>query len=175
MSQQTLPRRPRLIGPRKTFAIVASMYNEEFVQGLIDACKNEIVAIMPNSSIPLYRVPGAFEIPVCAEYVISHTSADVIIALGVVIQGETEHADIVARTVADELMRMGVRHQLPVINEVLLLQDEEQARARCFGEEINRGTEAARAALSMAELFQKLQTAYPTLRPRTGEKEKAGS
>ena len=174
--QQTLPRRPRLIGPRKTFAIVASMYNEEFVQGLIDSCKNEIIAIMPNSSIPLYRVPGAFEIPVCSEYVVTHTSADVIIALGVVIKGETGHATTVARTVARELASMAVRHRVPVINEVLLLDDEDQARDRCFGESLNRGTEAARAALSMAELFQKLHTAYPNPKPREKKsKEKAGS
>jgi 6,7-dimethyl-8-ribityllumazine synthase len=176
MSKQTLPRRPRLIGPRKTFAIVASMYNEEYVQGLIDACKNEIVAIMPNSSIPLYRVPGAFEIPVCSEYVITHTGADVIIALGAIIKGDTEHADIIGRAVAEELSQMAVRHQVPVINEVLLLEDEEQARDRCFGEDMNRGTEAARAALSMAELFHKLHTAYPNPKPRTEKpKEKATS
>ena len=167
MSDKTITRRPRIIGPRKTFAIVASMYNEEFVQGLIDACKNEIIALMPNSSIPLYRVPGAFEIPVAAEYVITHTNADIVIALGVVIQGETAHADIVARTTADRLSEMAVRHELPIINEVLLVQSDEQARERCFGEEINRGTEAARAALSMAELFQKLHTAYPNPRSRT--------
>ncbi len=172
MSTQTLPRRPRLIGPRKTFAIVASMYNEEFVQGLIDACKNEIIAIMPNSSIPLYRVPGAFEIPVCAEYVIQNAGADVIIALGVIIEGSTAHADLVGRSVVNQLQEMAVRHQIPVINEVLLLKDENQARERCLGDEINRGTEAARAALSMAELFQKLEAAYPRDR-KDKEKEKA--
>mgnify|MGYP000594264993 CR=1 FL=1 len=60
-------------------AIVASTFNEDYVQGLIDACRNEIVALVPNSSIPLYRVPGAYEIPVCSEYVITHTGVDVII------------------------------------------------------------------------------------------------
>jgi 6,7-dimethyl-8-ribityllumazine synthase len=148
------------------------MYNEEYVQGLIEACKNEIVAIMPSSSIPLYRVPGAYEIPVCAEYVISHTQADVLIALGVVIEGETAHADIVARSVATSLQEIAVRHQVPVINEVLLLDNEEQAKARCFGDELNRGMEAARAALSMAELFQKLHTAYPD-NGRTAQRERA--
>lgn len=166
MSDKTITRRPRLIGPRRTFAIVASTFNEDLVQGLIDSCRNELVALMPNSSIPLYRVPGAFEIPVCTEYVINHTGADVIIALGVVIQGETAHADIIARTVATQLAEIAVRHEQPVINEVLLLQDEAQARERCFGTEINRGVEAARAALSMADLFQKLHAAYPGLRER---------
>ncbi len=166
MSDKTITRRPRLIGPRRTFAIVASTFNEDFVQGLIDSCRNEIVALLPNSSIPLYRVPGAGEIPVCAEYVLNHTGADVVIALGVVLEGSTAHADIIARTVATQLAEIAVRHELPVINEVLLLKDEEQARERCFGSELNRGVEAARAALTMAELFQKLHTAYPGVRER---------
>jgi 6,7-dimethyl-8-ribityllumazine synthase len=174
MSQQTLPRRPRLIGPRKTFAIVASLFNEELVQGLIEACKNELVALMPNSSIPLYRVPGAFEIPTCAEYIIQHTSADVIIALGVIIEGETAHGDIIGRTVAHHLQEMSVRHIVPVINEVILVQNQEQAEERCLGTRINRGTEAARAALSMAELFQKLHTAYPTPKKRGAGAAKEG-
>jgi 6,7-dimethyl-8-ribityllumazine synthase len=161
MSQQLLPRRPRLIGPRKTFAIVASMYNQEYVQGLIDSCKNEIIAIMPNSSIPLYRVPGAFEIPVTTEYVIQHTGADIVICLGVIIQGDTSHADLIATSVTRALQEMAVRHQIPIINEVLLVNSEDQAQERCLGEDLNRGVEAARAALSMAELFQKLQVAYP--------------
>lgn len=171
MSDKTITRRPRLIGPRRTFAIVASTFNEDLVQGLIDACRSELLALMPNASIPLYRVPGAFEIPVCTEYVVKHSGCDVVIALGVVIQGETAHADIIARTVATQLADIAVRHELPVINEVLLVGDEAQAHARCFGTELNRGVEAARAAFSMTELFQKLHTAYPGLR----ERERAGS
>jgi len=166
MSDQTITRRPRLIGPRRTFAVVASTFHEDLVQGLVDSCRNEILALMPNASIPLYRVPGAFEIPVCSEFVLNHTTADVVIALGVVIQGETAHADIITRTVASQLAEMAVRHEVPVINEVLLVQDEDQARERCFGTEINRGVEAARAALSMGDLFQKLHAAYPGVRDR---------
>lgn len=162
MSDKTITRRPRLVGPRKTLAIVASTFNEDYVQGLIDACRNEIVALMPQASIPLYRVPGAYEIPTCAEYVLNHTNADIVIALGVVMEGETAHADIIARTVAQTLSEMSVRHELPVINQVLLLKDEQQAHERCFGAELNRGTEAARAALSMVELFHKLHAAYPS-------------
>jgi 6,7-dimethyl-8-ribityllumazine synthase len=172
MSDKTITRRPRLIGPRKTFAIVASMFNEEFVSGLVDSCKNEIVSLLPSASIPLYRVPGAYEIPVCAEYIANHTGADVVIALGVILHGETDHADIIARTVAQQLAEMAVRHEIPIINEVLLLKDEKQARDRCFGTDLNRGVEAARAALNMAELFQKLHSAYPAARGRTESPER---
>jgi 6,7-dimethyl-8-ribityllumazine synthase len=162
MANQTLPRRPRIIGPRKTFAIVASMYNETCMNGLVEATKGELLAIMPTASVPLYRVPGAWEIPVCAEYVLQHTHADVIIALGVVIRGDTGHADVITSSLSHELQAMATRHLTPVINMVLLVNNEAEAEERCLGTRINRGIEAARAALNMAELFQKLHTAYPT-------------
>ncbi len=169
MASQTLPRKPRLIGPRKTFAIVASMYNEPLMNGLLDSAKAELLGLMPAASVPLYRVPGAWEIPVCAEYVLQYTNADVIIALGIVIRGETGHADLITSSVCDKLQEMSVRHLTPIINMVLLVNDEDQARARVFGDQMNRGVEAARAALNMAELFSKLHTAYPT--PRKNEDE----
>ena len=167
MSTAPLPRRPRLVGPRKTFAIVASSYNEEYVNGLLEGIKEELLAVMPSASIPLYHVPGAWEIPVTAEYVLEYTAADIIIAVGVIIQGDTTHADLIAQSVSAKLMDQSTRYLTPVINCVLSLKNEEQARERCFGEELNRGVECARAALNMAELFQKLHVAYPT--PRKGK------
>lgn len=164
MASQTLPRKPRLIGPRKTFAIVASMYNERLMNGLLESTKAELLGIMPTASVPLYRVPGAWEIPVCAEYVLQYTHADVLIALGVVIRGETGHADLICRSVTDRLQEMAGRHLVPVINMILLVDNEKQAEERCFGDRMNRGVEAARSALNMAELFAKLHTAYPTPR-----------
>lgn len=169
MASQTLPRKPRLIGPRKTFAIVASMYNEPLMNGLLDSTKAELLGLMPAASVPLYRVPGAWEIPVCAEYVLQYTNADVVIALGIVVRGETGHADLITASVCEKLQEMSVRHLTPIINMVLLVNDEDQARARVFGDQMNRGVEAARAALNMAELFSKLHTAYPT--PRKNEDE----
>lgn len=159
-----LPRRPRLVGPRRTFAIIASSYNEEYVNGLLDALKNELLSIMPSASVPLYNVPGAWEIPVTAEYVMEYTQADVVIAVGVIIQGDTDHADLIATAVSQKLMEQSARHLTPVINCVLCMKNEEQARLRCLGVEFNRGIECARAALNMAELFQKLHTAYPSSR-----------
>jgi 6,7-dimethyl-8-ribityllumazine synthase len=63
--------------------------------------------------------------------------------------------------VARELMAMSTRHTTPVINCVVDAQTEQQAEVRCLGSEFNRGAEAARAALNMAELFHKLHVAYP--------------
>ncbi len=156
-----LPRRPRLVGPKKTFAIVASLYNETYVQGLLQALKEELLGIMPSASVPLYHVPGTWEIPATAEFVLGNTAADVLIAVGVVIQGETSHANVIVQEASRELMAISTRHVCPVINCIVDAQTEEQANVRCLGTEYNRGTEAARAALNMAELFHKLHVAYP--------------
>ncbi len=168
MAGSSLRRRPRLIGPRKTVAIIASTFHENYVASMIEHARDELLASMPNASVPLYRVPGAHEIPVCASYVTSHTNADVIIALGVIIRGETEHADLVATSVFSGLQEIAVHQEIPIINEVLLLDSEAQAKERCLGEEINRGTEAGQAAVSMAELFIKLRETYPDVVNKTG-------
>jgi len=86
-----------------------------------------------------------------------------------VIRGETGHADLITQSVSDKLQEMAVRHLTPIINMVLLVNNEADAQARVFGDQMNRGVEAARAALNMAELFSKLHTAYPT--PRKNEDE----
>ncbi|MEM7144009.1 MAG: 6,7-dimethyl-8-ribityllumazine synthase [Verrucomicrobiota bacterium] len=160
MSKTSLPRRPRMIGPRQTIAIIASIYNDEFVSALIKAAQKELEQLVPQATVPLLRVPGAYEIPVCAQYLAKHGNPDVIIALGVVIRGETAHADLVASSVCDSLQRVATENLVPIVNEVLLLNNAEQAKERCMGTRINRGVEAARAAAGMAEMFQKLQRTY---------------
>jgi 6,7-dimethyl-8-ribityllumazine synthase len=149
----TLPSRPRSFGPRKSFAIVASQYHHGYVQGLVDHTKRELEAIAPNTNIHVYEVPGAFEVPVVVQEVAAKGGVDGVIALGVIIQGETAHAEMVARSVTESLQRIALNYRLPVIHEVLLLQNENQARVRCLEDEINRGTEAARVAMRMAHVM----------------------
>lgn len=154
------PSRPRPIQDRVSIAIVASLYNNQFVQGLVDAGREELEELAPNASITVYRVPGAFEIPVCAELVIKNTRPDVVIAYGVIIRGSTEHADLVGASVTDALQQMAVRHTLPVVHEVLLVSSEEQAQERCLGVKMNRGTEAAQVAVNMMALFRKMRASF---------------
>ena len=162
MAAGTLPRQPRVASnTRSNIAIIASIFNKTYVDALVESARAEIAALIPNAVVPVYRVPGAGEIPVCAEFVATRTKASVIIAVGVIIQGETSHADLIAHTSASALQDIGRSHLLPVINQVLLVENEAQAHARCFGDEINRGTEAARAALSMMDLFAQLEKTYP--------------
>jgi 6,7-dimethyl-8-ribityllumazine synthase len=67
-----------------------------------------------------------------------------------------EHGDLVGASVTDALQNIAITHGIPVVHEVLLVSSEEQAEARCMGEDINRGAEAARVAAEMVSLFKKM-------------------
>jgi 6,7-dimethyl-8-ribityllumazine synthase len=146
-----LPSRPRQVSQRRTFALVASEYNSEFVKGLSEHAEHELREISPNFQVIHFTVPGAFEIPLLVQEVASRKDIDAIIALGVIIEGETQHAALIGATVTTSLQQIALSFRVPVIHEVLLVKNAEQARKRCLGEEINRGTEAARAAVRMVQ------------------------
>jgi 6,7-dimethyl-8-ribityllumazine synthase len=164
-STSALPARPRTFSGKKNIAIVASLYNQEFVDAMLHAAQLELQTVMPNATVRVFRVPGAFEVPVTTAYVLEHTEASAVICLGVILQGETKHAHLVAQSVTESLQSLAIFHQTPIIHEVLLLETREQAYERTAGSRINRGVEAARAAANMIELFQKLHAAFPNPQP----------
>jgi 6,7-dimethyl-8-ribityllumazine synthase len=152
-----VPTRPRLAqNAAHRFAFVASRYNPEFVDSMLAKAQQEIAALEPLSKSEVIHAPGSFEIPFLARRVIQQRRPDAVICLGVILQGETPHADLIAASVSDALCRLSVETLTPVIHAVLLLKNEEQAHARCLGEEINRGTEAARAAIEVLRASQSL-------------------
>lgn len=152
-----IPRRPRVIGSKRTFAIVASQFNARYVQGLVDHAEKELNTVAPDATISIQRVPGAFEIPLVVRQLASLAKADAIIACGVIMQGETDHARNLSRCVTDALQRIAVDYGVPVINVVLSFDNETQARERCLENDINRGTEAARAAVEIGNVMSELR------------------
>jgi 6,7-dimethyl-8-ribityllumazine synthase len=156
MSKVT-PRRPRVIESKRAFAIVASKFNARYVQGLVDHAEKELNTLAPNATISIQRVPGAFEIPVVVRELASLDKADAIIACGAIMQGETNHAKNLSRSVTDALQRIAVAYGVPVINVVLSFDNETQASERCLDNKINRGTEAARAAVEIAAVMSELR------------------
>lgn len=137
-------------------AIVASQYNAHLVDAMLEQAEQEIKKLQPNVSIEIVRVPGAFEIPLFVKLIAKKKKADAIIALGVLLQGETAHADLVATSVSQALMALSIECSLPVIHQVLLLNNEAQAMDRCINETKNRGIEAARVAVSAIEVIKKI-------------------
>jgi 6,7-dimethyl-8-ribityllumazine synthase len=149
----TAPPRPELTKDKCSFCIVASRFNAQYVDGLVNHAMDELHTLAPAARVAVHRVPGAFEIPVIVQELAVHATPDAIIACGVILQGETNHARNLSRSVTDALQRIAVDHGVPVINVVLSFDTEEQAVARCLGNKINRGTEAARAAVEIAKVM----------------------
>ena len=152
-----VPPRPSVVDGKRTFIIVASQFNARYVQGLVDHANKELCVLAPSATISLERVPGAFEIPVVVHELASQRKADAIIAIGVILQGKTGHAENLSWSVTDALQRIAVDHGVPVINVVLSFDNETQARERCLENKINRGTEAARAAVEIASVMLELR------------------
>jgi 6,7-dimethyl-8-ribityllumazine synthase len=139
------------------FVIVASRYNGRHVNSMLQAARAELQR-GGATVIEVVRVPGAFEMPaVVARLARQRAPAwDALICLGVILRGETVHADLIARGVTEALVRVQVETGIPVVHEVLLLENHQQARARCLSPEHNRGTEAAQTALAMKSVLARL-------------------
>lgn len=150
-----LPIKPRSFGAKTKICIVVSKYNEKYTSSLLENCQNELNDILPSSAITVLETPGSFEVPVTVEHALQEYQPDLVIAFGLIIRGGTQHGDLIAESITNSLQEIAVRHTKPVIHEVLLVNDEDQAYARCIGSDLNRGLEAARAACAMAELFEK--------------------
>jgi 6,7-dimethyl-8-ribityllumazine synthase len=152
------PERPKDVLEGGRFVIVASEYNREFVDPMVLAAEAEFQEGKAQE-VRIVRVPGAFEIPVAAARLarIITRPYDGIVCLGVILRGETTHAQFIGEAVTTALMRLSVKTEVPVVHEVLLLENKEQARVRCLGEEHNLGREAAMTALAMARVMRALR------------------
>lgn len=133
-----------------SYAIVASKFNETYVRAMVDHAHSELNTLEPDAPVVLVWTPGSFEIPLFVQATAELKRFHAILALGVILEGETEHARLVAESVTKALLDLSLKHRVPVIHEILLLKNEEQARERCLGTTHNRGLEAARAAVSAA-------------------------
>jgi 6,7-dimethyl-8-ribityllumazine synthase len=152
-----------------SFAIIASRYNARYVDAMLRAARTELKGAGAKD-IRIIRVPGAYEIPIVAARLAraAHAQGDTqrasrgtqqvsaIVCLGVILRGQTVHAAHIGDAVSRALMEIQLRYEIPVIHEVLLLENEEQARARCLDRKHNRGAEAAQTALAMARVMRSL-------------------
>ncbi|MDP7293147.1 MAG: 6,7-dimethyl-8-ribityllumazine synthase [Verrucomicrobiota bacterium] len=154
LKKATKARANRAAGKR--VAIVASRYNARYVNSMLRAAQAELARAKVAAEV--VRVPGAFEIPAVASALARRLAkpVDAILCLGVILRGETTHAEHIGQAVSGALAQIQIGHSLPVIHEVLLLENKEQARKRCLDARHNRGIEAARTAIEMTRVMRRL-------------------
>jgi 6,7-dimethyl-8-ribityllumazine synthase len=133
-------------------AIVVTSWHTEITDGLLAGAERALQAA-GNSEYEIWRVPGAFELPLGAQYAID-AGADAVIALGVVIQGDTPHFDYVCSAATDGLNRVQLDSGIPIGFGLLTVNTEQQAldRAGLEGSKEDKGAEAVEAAVLMARL-----------------------
>lgn len=139
------------------FGIVLSRFNdfigERLLHGAIDALTRHGVE---RSQIEVIRVPGAFEMPLAAKTMASSKRYDALIALGVVMRGETPHFEYVAGRCAAGLSQVSLEFNIPLGFGVLTVDTLEQAIERAGSKAGNKGVDAAMAAIEMLNLMKQL-------------------
>ena len=148
----------RLDGTGKRFAVIASRFNgavvERLVDGALDCLRRNGV---DEGSIRVVRVPGAWELPAAAGVLAAAGEVDALVAVGVVVRGETPHFDYICAQASAGLNRVSLDHGLPVGFGLLTCDTPAQAQERAGGKVGNKGWEAALAALEMADLLSRLR------------------
>jgi 6,7-dimethyl-8-ribityllumazine synthase len=146
-----------LRGPGRRIAIVAARFNEAITRKLVDGAHARLTALgVPGDDIDIAWVPGAFEIPLVASRLARSGRFDGVICLGAVIRGETAHFDLVANEAARGIADAARDTGIPIIFEVLAVENLAQAEERAGGAHGNKGWEAAEAVLSMVSLLEEL-------------------
>jgi len=140
------------------FALVVSRFNSELTQQLAD---DTVHCLKENGSsildFEIFHVPGAYEIPVVANELAKSGIYDALIALGVVVEGETPHAQMIADSTGIALLDIAREHGVPVINEIVSTRNWEQAVARCTRSRTSRGWYAAEAAIETANVVKMIK------------------
>ena len=129
--------------------IVASRFNEQLATKLLERAQAEARKLGAEARV--VSVPGALEIPVALQWLAQSQRFDALVAIGLVIRGETYHFEVVSNESARGVMDVALESGLPIANGILTTEDEAQAEAR-----LDKGAEAVRVAFEMAKLRREL-------------------
>lgn len=142
-----------LNGKGMQVGIVLSRFNSNIGDGLLDACKSELLNLgVSSDDITIATVPGALETPLILQHMALSEKYDALIALGAIIRGETYHFEVVANESARGISEVQLNTGVPVANAVLTTEDDDQAIARMH----IKGAEAAQVAVEMYNLVRAL-------------------
>ena len=139
------------------FAIVASRWNDSIVSRLIDGAHDALKELSADeNTFEILRVPGSFEIPLCALKAAESGKFDAVICLGVIIRGETPHFDYIATETVRGIGEAALKTGVPLLFGVITADNIDQAIDRAGEKLSNKGFEAARAAVELANLYQEV-------------------
>jgi 6,7-dimethyl-8-ribityllumazine synthase len=142
-------------GGRKAVGLVVSRFNGSVTTRLLQGALDELEQVgVSRDAITVMPVPGAFELPIAAMALAKTRRYVCIVALGCVVRGETPHFDFIAGEAASGLQLAALETGVPVSFGLLTLETADQAEAR-----IDKGAEAVRTALEMADVFAQLRAA----------------
>jgi 6,7-dimethyl-8-ribityllumazine synthase len=137
------------------FAIVASRWNDSLVSRLIEGARDALAELSADqNAIEVFRVPGSFEIPLCALKAAESGKFDAVICLGVIIRGETPHFEYIASETARGIGEASLKTGVPLLFGVITAENEDQANARAGVKLGNKGFEAATAAVELVNLYR---------------------
>ena len=135
-------------------AVIAAKFNRDYTDALLSGALRTLAKLgVEETNVTVARVPGVHEIPVVARKLALH--CDALIVIGCVIRGETGHFDYVLKVCSEGVLKVIMETGTPITTAVLAVENHEQARARS-GERVNRGDEAAAAAVETADLLRRL-------------------
>lgn len=141
--------------------IVVSEWNEDITSNLLKGALQALhLAGALDANIQIIEVPGTFELPTGASFLLSHAEVDGIITLGSVIRGETAHFDFVCQAAAQGVKDVALTFNRPVIFGVLTDDHKQQSIDRSGGKHGNKGTEAAVACIKMVALHQRMRSTW---------------
>ena len=135
----------------KTIYIIASTFYPDLSNELIKGAKKEL----DDDISVIIKVPGAFEIPGMAKQIIDNYSPDLIITLGVLIKGETNHFEYISESISNSISQLTITSKIPIIFGVITALNYEQASERALISKKNKGAEVMKTGLEMLVLYDK--------------------
>lgn len=147
----------KIVAKGMKFGIVASRFND-FISGrLIEGAIDTLLrAGAEEKDIAIYKVPGAFELPLAAKKLAKSTRFDAIVCLGAVIRGATPHFEYISAEVTKGIASVGLEAEIQIAFGVLTTDSIEQAIERAGTKSGNKGADAAMTAIEMVDLFKKI-------------------
>lgn len=139
-----------LSAKRWRIAIAVAQFNPTITDMLLDGTRRTLKAVgMPDNRVEVFKIPGAWELPLACQRLAECGRFDAVIALGAVVRGETAHFDFISAECAHGLQKVALESGMPVAFGVLTAENGEQALERADPERKNKGREVAEAALDM--------------------------